>query len=129
MNTSIGKAPWILAVIHASMALASAQQARVASGVDDMLRQARQEISNFQKAGGKNTDPAHPAEKWARELWKWRDISPGTPDAAKATTEAVRLLVYADRFSDVQARADRLPPDDPAWPGLARVLLDSAARQ
>src|SRR5215510_11993189 len=117
-----------LAVL-ASAALSPAQQAPVASGVADMLRQARQEISNFQKAGGKNNDPDHPAEKWAQELWKWRDTSPGTPDAARAATEAVRLLVYADRFTEVQARADRIPPDDPAWRGLARVLLDSASRQ
>jgi tetratricopeptide (TPR) repeat protein len=101
----------------------------MAGGVGDMLRQARQEISNFQKAGGKNNDPGHPAEKWAQELWKWRDTSPGTPDAARATTEAVRLLVYADRFTEVQARADLIPPDDPAWQGLARVLLDSASLQ
>ena len=117
-----------LAVL-ASAALAPAQQAPVASGVDDMLRQAREEISNFQKAGGKNNDPGHPAEKWAHELWKWRDTSPSTPDAAKATTEAVRMLVYADRFAEVRVRVDRIPPDDPAWQGLARVLLDSASRQ
>jgi hypothetical protein len=97
--------------------------------VGDMLRQARQEISDFQKAGGKNSDPDHPAEKWARELWKWRETSPGTPDAARATTEAVRLLVYADRFSAAQARVEGVPASDTAWQGLARVLLDSAARQ
>ena len=51
-----------LAVL-ASAALAPAQQAPVASGVDDMLRQARAEISNFQKAGGKNNDAGYPAEK------------------------------------------------------------------
>jgi hypothetical protein len=113
----------------ASAALASAQQAQVAGAVDDMLRQARQEISNFKKAGGKNNDPGHPAEKWAKELWKWRDTSPGTPDASKATVEAVRLLVYADRFSDAQARVDGIPADDSAWQGLARVLLDSASLQ
>src|SRR5258707_10519473 len=104
-----------------SAALLPAQQAPMAGGVEDMLREARQEISNFQKAGGKNNDPGHPAEKWAQELWKWRDTSPGTPDAARATTEAVRLLVYADRFTEVQARADRIPPDDQAWQRLARV--------
>ncbi len=97
--------------------------------VGDMLRQARQEISEFQKAGGKNSDPGHPAEKWARELWKWRETSPGTPDAARATTEAVRLLVYADRFSEAQARVEGVPASDTAWQGLARVLLDSASRQ
>jgi predicted methyltransferase/thiol-disulfide isomerase/thioredoxin len=115
--------------ILASAALAPAQEASKARGVGETLQQARQEISNFLKAGGKNSDPGHPAEKWARELWKWRDASPGTPDAARATTEAVRLLVYADRFTEAQARADGIPPDDPAWQTLARVLLDSASRQ
>jgi tetratricopeptide (TPR) repeat protein len=130
-----GRAAWIRAArrcaitILASAALAMAQQASVVSSVADILRQAHQEISDFQKAGGKNTDPGHPAEKWAQELWKWRDTSLSTPDAAKATTEAVRLLVYADRFAEVQARVDRIPPDDPAWQGLTRVLLDSASRQ
>jgi len=94
-----------------------------------MLRQAHQEISDFQKAGGNNNDPGHPAEKWAQALWTWRETAPGTPDAAKAAVEAVRLLVYADRFSEAQARADGIPPNDPAWQGLARVLLDSASRQ
>jgi hypothetical protein len=118
---------WVL--LLASATLLSAQQAPVAATVEDVLRQARQEILNFQKAGGKNNDPAHPAEKWAQELWKWRDTSPGTPDAARATTEALRLLVYADRFIEVESRVDRIPPDDPAWQSLARVLLDSASRQ
>jgi len=116
-------------VLVASAALLPAQQAPVAGDVDDMLRQARQEILNFRKAGGKNNDPGHPAQRWAQELWKWRDKSPGSPDAAKATTEALRLLVYADRFTEVQALTDRIPPDDPAWQGLARVLLDSASLQ
>jgi tetratricopeptide (TPR) repeat protein len=117
-----------LAVL-ASASLAAAQQASQPASVDDMLRQARQEISNFQKAGGQNSDPGHPAEKWAEVLWKWRDKSPGTLDADKATTEAVRLLVYADRFTQAQARADRIPPDDRALQRLARVLLDAASRQ
>lgn len=112
----------------AAAALADAQPTPLAS-VDDMLRQARQEISSFQKSGGKNTDAGHPAEKWAQELWKRRDASPGTPDAARAAIEAVRFLVFADRFTEAQARADRLPPDDPAWEGLARLLLASASRQ
>src|SRR5215471_12185765 len=72
------------------------------SGLEDTLRQARQEISDFQKAGGKNDDPGHPAPKWAATLWQWRDRLPASPDASRATTEAVRLLVFADRFADVQ---------------------------
>jgi hypothetical protein len=118
---------WCIAI--ASAALAQAQPVPAKAGVDEILKQARQEIAAFQRAGGENSDPAHPAEKWAQELWKWRDTAPGTPDAAKGTVEALRLLVYADRFAEVQSRADRVPSGDPAWQGMARVLLDLAARQ
>jgi hypothetical protein len=113
--------------ILASVTLTPAQQAPV--GVADILRQAHQEVSDFQKAGGKDNDPGDPTEKWVQELWKWRKKAPGTPDATRATTEAIRLLVYADRFTEAQARVDAIPPDDPAWQSLARVLLDSAVRQ
>jgi hypothetical protein len=116
-------------VLVASATFLSAQQSPVAGGVDDMLRQARQEIANFEKAGGAKDDPGHPVGRWMRELWKWRDKSPGSPDAAKATSEAVRLLVLADRFTEVQARAGLVPAGDPAWQGLAPVLLESASRQ
>ena len=112
----------------ASAALLPAQQPP-ASGLDEVLRQARREILEFKQAGGKNSDPGHPAQKWARELWKLRETSPGTQDAAKGTTGAVRMLVYADRFTEAQDLADRVPPDDPAWQGMARVLQDSASLQ
>src|SRR5690242_9499763 len=45
-----------------SAALLPAQEPP-ASGLEDMLQQARQEILNFKKGRGKNSDPAHPAEK------------------------------------------------------------------
>ena len=112
-----------------SAAIAFGQSGPAAGSLEDILRQARKEILNFQKAGGTNRDLGHPAEQWARQLWKWRETQPGTPEAAKATTEAVRFLVYSDRFTEAQSRVDRIPTGDPAWQGLARVLLDSAARQ
>ena len=126
MRRGFGLFSWTLLV---SAFLLSAQQAPVVGDLEDMLRQARQEILDFKKAGGKNNDAAHPAQKWARTLWTWRDTVAGTQDAAKATTEALRMLVYADRFTEAQDLADRVPPDDPAWQGLARVLLDSASVQ
>ena len=112
-----------------SATILSAQQASPAGGIDEILRQARQDISNFEKGGGRKDDPVHPAVKWTQELWKWRETSPGSPDAAEATTEAVRLLVLADRFADLQTRADRIPADDPAWQGVAPLLFISASRQ
>ena len=94
-----------------------------------MLRQARQEIQAFEKAGGKKDDPNHPVEKWAAALWAIRDKSPRTPDSAKATSEAVHLLIHAGRFQQAQARADQLAPTDPAWQGLAEVLFEAASIQ
>lgn len=128
-NGMMGWARYCPLAVLAMAALAAGQQAPKPSGVEAILRQARQEISEFQKASGKNSDPGHPAPKWAQELWNWRETSPGTPDAARATTEAVRLLVYADRFTEAQRWVDSVPPDDAAWQTLARVLLDSASRQ
>src|SRR5260370_3000545 len=80
-----------LVMLAPAATLASAQPAP-AAGVDEMLRQARQEIASFEKAGGKKNDPLHPAGKWAQELWKQRETSPGSPDAAKAASEAAHLL-------------------------------------
>ena len=89
--------------------------------VDAMLREARAEIQSFEKAGGKKDDPNHPVEKWVPALWALR--------VSKATSEAVHLLIHADRFRDAQARADQLAPDDPAWEGLAQVLFEAASLQ
>src|SRR5712692_7248395 len=96
-----------------------AAQQPAASDVDTMLRQAREEIGNFEKAGGKKDDPKHPVEKWVQALWELREKSPRPPETAKATSEAVHLLIHADRFREAYARADQLAPDDPAWDGLA----------
>lgn len=101
------------------ISLVGAQQP--ATDVDTMLRNARAEIQAFEKAGGKKDDPKHPVEKWVETLWALK--------VSKATSEAVRLLVRADRFSEAQARVDQLAPDDPAWEGLGQVLNESASRQ
>jgi hypothetical protein len=97
--------------------------------VDEVLRQARQEISSFEKGGGKKSDPLHPVGKWTQELWTWRTASPGSAETAKATSEAVHLLIHADRFTEAQTRADQIPSEDAAWQGLPQVLFESASLQ
>ena len=116
-------------VLLAPAAIVSTAQQASKPPVDEVLRQARQEISSFEKAGGKKSDPLHPVEKWAQELWTWRTASPGSADTAKATSEAVHLLIHADRFSEAQTRADQVPSDDAAWQGLSQVLFESASLQ
>jgi hypothetical protein len=108
--------------------VAAAQQAP-APAVDEMLRQARQEISAFEKAGGKKSDPQHPVGKWVQELWKRRETFAGSADTATATSEAVHLLVHADRFAEVQSRAEQVPAADTAWRSLPQVLFEAASLQ
>jgi tetratricopeptide (TPR) repeat protein len=108
----------------------AAQAPKAASiDVETTLRQAREEIQNFEKAGGKKDDPNHPVEKWVQALWAFHERSPRSPETAKATSEAVHLLIHADRFQEAQARADQLVADDPAWQSLARVLFEAASLQ
>src|SRR3974390_2407849 len=108
--------------------LVSAQQPATRD-VEAVLTQARQEIRDFEKAGGSKADPKHPVEKWAQILWALHEESPGSAQGAKAASEAVHLLVHAGRFDEVYTRADRIPPDDPAWQGLPAVLLEGASLQ
>lgn len=105
-----------------------AQQAAT-TDVDSMLVQARGEIRSFEKAGGRKNAPDHPVEKWVQALWKLHQDSPGTPGAAKAATEAVHLLIHADRFQEAYERADRVPPDDPAWQTIPEILIEAASLQ
>jgi tetratricopeptide (TPR) repeat protein len=68
-------------------------------------------------------------EKWLQALWAFHERSPRSPETAKATSEALHLLIHADRFQEAYVRADQLAPDDPAWEGLARVLFEAASLQ
>jgi tetratricopeptide (TPR) repeat protein len=95
--------------------------------VDELLKQARREIQEFEKAGGSRTDTKHPVGRWVETLWEFRDRHPATPAAGRAGAEAIHLLVHADRMSEVRARTERLQTDDPAWEGLGSVLLEAAA--
>jgi len=117
-----------LVMSSTAAALAGAQQA-APTDVETMLVQARREIRSFEKAGGKKSDPNHPVEKWVRALWKLYEESPRTPGGAKAATEAVHLLIHAERFQEAYQRADRVLPDAPTREGIAEVLVEGASLQ
>lgn len=121
--------PAFLLAAAAAWGQATAIEQPPANDVAAMLKQAREEIRNFEKTGGKNTDTNHPVGKWAETLWAFREKSAGTADAAKATSEAVHLLIHAGRFTDAYARADQVAPQDSAWEGLAQVLFEAASLQ
>ena len=128
VNSTLRKAIYCFVITLLATAFAPGQPPPP-SEVDIILRQARQEIQQFEKAGGKKNDPNHPVEKWVASLWAVREKSPGTPDAMKATSGAVALLINAGRFQEVQARVDRIASSDPAWRGLAGILFQAASIQ
>jgi len=97
--------------------------------VQTMIRQARQESERFAKAGGKASDASHPNLKWAAMLWRYRGEHPGTPATARATSEALRLLVRSNQISQMQAKADTLKPDDAAWKQSINVVLEAATNK
>jgi hypothetical protein len=41
----------------------------------------------------------------------------------------VHLLIHADRFQEAYERADRVPPDDPAWDGISGILVEASSLQ
>ena len=96
--------------------------------VQAMISQARNDAEQFSKSGGKPVDADNPNLKWSAALWAYREKHPGTRATAIATAEALRLLNRANRFSELEAKADALQPDDGAWKQTIYVLMAAAAK-
>ncbi len=96
--------------------------------VQAMISQAKKDAEQFSKSGGKPVDANNPNLKWAAALWDYREKHPGTPATVTATIEALRLLNRADRFSELQAKADSLKPDDAAWKQVFYTLMSAASK-
>jgi hypothetical protein len=97
--------------------------------VQAMISEAKKEAEQFSKSGGQTVDANNPNLKWAETLWRYRRKHPGTPATTLATTEALRLLVRADRITEIQAKADTLKLTDAAWKQVLTVLLGAAIRK
>ena len=97
--------------------------------VQAMVRQAKEESEQFSKSGSKASAPNNPNLKWAATLWEYRNKHPGIPATAIATAEALRLLVRADRISEMQAKADTVKLDEAAWKRAIYVLVEAAANK
>lgn len=96
--------------------------------LDAMIAQAKKEEEQFSKSGGKSDDAHHPNLKWAAAFWRYRLKHPGTPATTVATTQTFTLLSRTNRFNDMQAKADTLQFDDPAWERVIHVLLFASIR-
>jgi len=97
--------------------------------VQAMISQAKKESGQFSKSGSKASEPNNPNLKWAATLWEYRNKHPDTPASAIATTEALRLLVRADRISEMQTKADTVKLDEAAWKRAIYVLVEAAANK
>ena len=91
--------------------------------VHAMVIQAKNEAEQFTKQGGKPDDPNHPNLKWAATLWRYRLKHPGTPATLAATTQVFTLLNRSNRISEMQAKADTLKLNDPAWEQVINTFL------
>lgn len=130
--------PFLLALVFALPAAAARPEQECAQQSDglaadaareevrEMLRQARQQIREFEEKGGQRSDPQHPAVQWSERLWKLGSKHQGSPAGAEATSEAFHLLIHADRIPQAYELADRLPPSDPAWESLLQFLSEAA---
>jgi hypothetical protein len=117
-------------VVAAFVGIASAAASQPAASTDAplaeveaLLKAARAEIAQFERDGGKRTDPHHPVSVWVEKLWALRELQPPSAATGKATAEAIHLLVHADRVPDAEAKADRLALDDRAWDPKALAAL------
>jgi TolA-binding protein len=91
--------------------------------VQAMIADAKKEAEQFSKSGGKANDPNHPNLKWAATFWRYRLEHPDTPAATVATTQALTLLNRSGRVAEMQAKADTLKLDDPAWRQVINIVL------
>jgi len=91
--------------------------------VQAMITQAKKEAEEFSKSGGKPDDAKHPNLKWAATLWRYRLKHPGTPATLAATTQVFTLLNRSNRISEMQAKADALKLNDPAWEQVINTFL------
>ena len=96
--------------------------------VQAMISRAKTDAEKFSKSGGKPDDISNPNLKWSATLWQYREKHPGTPATVIATVEALRLLNRADRLSELQAKADALKSNDPAWKQALYVLMSAASK-
>ena len=85
------------------------------------------EMQAFRTGGGKPAAPDHPALKWDAKLWQYRERHPGGEAAARATAEAIRLLVRGEFWEQAHARTDSVGFDDAAWERIPIAVYEEGS--
>ena len=85
------------------------------------------DVQAYDKAGGKPGAPDHPALKWHETLWSYREQHAGTAAAARATADAIRLLVRGQFWDQAHARMAAVGVDDAAWERLSAAVYEEGS--
>jgi hypothetical protein len=104
-------------------AAAAAAVAEIRQTIDSAWK----EVQAFDKAGGKPGAPDHPALKWHATLWTYREQHPGTEAAARATADAIRLLVRGQFWDQAHARTEAVGADEKAWERLSAAIYEEGS--
>jgi tetratricopeptide (TPR) repeat protein len=97
--------------------------------VSDMIDEIGNEIGRYRKAGGKPSDPDHPARKWSDILWQYHAVHPGTPASVKAATMALQGFVYTGQADAAIAKVGTFKPEDPAWEQVVGPFFYAASEK
>jgi len=85
------------------------------------------EVQAYRTGGGKPGAPDHPALKWHATLWEYRDQHQGTEAAARATADAIRLLVRGEFWDQAHVRMAAVGVDDRAWERLSAAVYEEGS--
>src|SRR5206468_4402717 len=119
-----------VAALLGSQGLALAQtaapvaNAAAVAEIRQTIDAAWKDVQAYRTGGGKPATPDHPALKWHATLWAYREQHPDTPAAARATADAIRLLVRGEFWDQAHARTDAVGVDDPAWERLSAAIYE-----
>ena len=121
----------LLGTGHPALAQTPPPDAAAAAAAVTEIRQtidaAWKDLQAYRSGGGKPATPDHPALKWHATLWAYREQHPGTEAAARATADAIRLLVRGEFWDQAHARTALVGADDPAWERLSNALYEEGA--
>jgi len=105
----------------------TAASAAATAEVRQLADTAWKEVQAYRTGGGKPGAPDHPALKWHATLWTYREQHPGTEAAARATADAIRLLVRGEFWEQAHARTEAVGVDDPAWERLSAAVYEEGS--
>ena len=101
----------LLGTGHPALAQTPPPDAAAAAAAVAEIRQtidaAWKDVQAYRSGGGKPATPDHPALKWHATLWAYREQHPGTEAAARATADAIRLLVRGEFWEQAHAPRPR----------------------